>query len=435
MFEEHVSKNDDEHRKITEYVDRVDRDLALFKNFCESQNQHKVADILKVKPKEVLSDNFCKRKNDIKDYSKMQNLADLLEFKADEKQTGSPVNQPEDAAVNQFGDHTTAKVKSTTVPDPGRSELTAARLFSFQQLYDFFNLCLNRSFLSKRTRGCEQDIYDLQQELKEFHEWREALEPRINKKIDHNFELFEEQNIRTAEEFQRNYEQHAVLDKKIETLEQRLNKTNHTIKNHKEKLEDHIIEHQALANLVTKNQADITKELEEQVATITERQDTTEQENTAAFISLAKDIDKQKLDITEMIDTKFEFINKSVDGTMKNITATFDEMSSALKKTNAELNNNFKDKVHSIKSMVATFFAKTEKQVTDNEAKTRKIEHYFDQFQANFINPGKEVEGKLYAIDQKIFEEELARESQFTHLRDAVQKLLYSLESQATSNL
>lgn len=130
-----------------------------------------------------------------------------------------------------------------------------------------------------------------------------------------------------------------------------------------------------------------------------------------------------------MIDTKFEFINKSVDGTMKNITGTFDEMSGALKKTNAELNNNFKDKVHTIKSMVATFFAKTDKQVNDNEAKTKKIEGYFDQFQANFINPGKEVEGKLFSIDQKIIEEELARESQFTYLKDAIQKLLYSLES------
>ena len=157
------------------------------------------------------------------------------------------------------------------VPDPGRNELTSARLFSFQQLYDFFNLCLNRSFVSKRTRSCEEDVFDLQQELKEFHKWREALEPRINKKIDHNFKLFEQQNKKNAEEFSRNYEQHAVIDRKIEILDQRLNKTNHTIKNHKERMEDHIIDFQALANLVSKNQENVTAKLEEHVAAITER--------------------------------------------------------------------------------------------------------------------------------------------------------------------
>ena len=33
-----------------------------------------------------------------------------------------------------------------------REELTETRMLSFQQLYDFNNLCLNKSFLRKRTK-------------------------------------------------------------------------------------------------------------------------------------------------------------------------------------------------------------------------------------------------------------------------------------------
>lgn len=45
---------------------------------------------------------------------------------------------------------------------------------------------------------------------------------------------------------------------------------------------------------------------------------------------------------------------------------TYDSLSSSLQKTSEELNDSFKDKVLFIKSTVATFFAKVEKQITES---------------------------------------------------------------------
>lgn len=47
------------------------------------------------------------------------------------------------------------------------------RLMSFKQLYDFFNLCLNKSLAVKRVRSVEEDIFEIKKDLKEYHEWRE----------------------------------------------------------------------------------------------------------------------------------------------------------------------------------------------------------------------------------------------------------------------
>ena len=41
-------------------------------------------------------------------------------------------------------------------------------MINFIQLYDFFNLCLNKSYLKKRTYKSEGNIKTLQKEVKEL---------------------------------------------------------------------------------------------------------------------------------------------------------------------------------------------------------------------------------------------------------------------------
>ena len=63
-------------------------------------------------------------------------------------------------------------------------------MISFQQLYDFNNLCLNRSFLRKRTKSNEEHIDAIEKDLAEMHEWRDEFEERYktrNENVDEHF--------------------------------------------------------------------------------------------------------------------------------------------------------------------------------------------------------------------------------------------------------
>jgi hypothetical protein len=42
--------------------------------------------------------------------------------------------------------------------------------------------------------------------------------------------------------------------------------------------------------------------------------------------------------------------------------------------------DNYKKKMHELKTMIATFFAKTDKIISDNTKKTKEIEAAFDLF-------------------------------------------------------
>ena len=70
------------------------------------------------------------------------------------------------------------------IPNNKENELTKARLVSFKQLYDFNNLCLNKSFLRKRTKQSEDHISVLQDEVKELQRWRADLEDRMKKQFE-----------------------------------------------------------------------------------------------------------------------------------------------------------------------------------------------------------------------------------------------------------
>lgn len=59
------------------------------------------------------------------------------------------------------------------VPNQHENVLKKARMVTFEQLYDFNNLFLNKSFLKKRMQMGEDNIKKLQEEMVEMHEWRD----------------------------------------------------------------------------------------------------------------------------------------------------------------------------------------------------------------------------------------------------------------------
>jgi hypothetical protein len=70
------------------------------------------------------------------------------------------------------------------------NNLLKPRMFTFKQLYQLNNLCLNKSFLRKRTKVSEDNISVLQSEVIELQNWRKDIEERMDnrfKAVDDHF--------------------------------------------------------------------------------------------------------------------------------------------------------------------------------------------------------------------------------------------------------
>ena len=102
------------------------------------------------------------------------------------------------------------------------------------------------------------------------------------------------------------------------------------------------------------------------------------------------------------MDTKFEHIMHNLDKETKTLKETYEELSSSLNLTQKNLMSQFRDKMTNIKSMVATYFAKIDSQMGKNILKVDNIEKEFSKFESTFVNPSKEVEGKVFAMNMKV---------------------------------
>ena len=108
---------------------------------------------------------------------------------------------------------------------------------------------------------------------------------------------------------------------------------------------------------------------------------------------------------------------------------TFDELTEKLGKMSKELNNSFKDKVTTIKAMCATYFAKIDNMVNEAMEKVERITLSHDNFVANFVNPAKEVDAKVFAMQNQISNVERSLDGQISVFTDSMRKLLYALET------
>ena len=215
---------------LQEYADRIDFDLSTLKNFFNEMRDEKVQKLFKAKEVDVQPDNLHEIENDIKDYKSLQSAKDVLNFNSSDGKL--LMEEP-----SKFGHHTNPKL-ANYIPDKNENTLTKARTFSFEQLFDFFNLCLNKSMVKKRTRSSEEEIYKLQNQLKEFQEWRDDLETRLANKHTEIQTKFDDDNAKNDERFATNKKEHKRINEGIYSLEMGLKTTNKTIKQHKEEAND-----------------------------------------------------------------------------------------------------------------------------------------------------------------------------------------------------
>lgn len=131
----------------------------------------------------------------------------------------------EEAGKVTFPDHTDPKLKPL-IPNDWENEYKRSRMFSFEQVYDFFNLCLNKSLLNKRTRSAEEDVYAIQNQLKEFTTWRQTLEGRIELSSRDVTAMFEKRDRAKQKSDQKNEDDHNEIRHSIKTLDAQLNRAN-----------------------------------------------------------------------------------------------------------------------------------------------------------------------------------------------------------------
>lgn len=140
------------------------------------------------------------------------------------------------------------------------------------------------------------------------------------------------------------------------------------------------------------------KKLAEKYTKLLDKQNYAEKEINQSIALLSKELEKLKYELSDVIDNKFEHIQRQLEQETKVLKETYDELSTSLSATSKELNGSFKDKVHHLQAMCATFFAKIEVSMNTYSSKVEKIEKDHDNFTANFVNPAKEVDAKIFAM-------------------------------------
>jgi len=171
------------------------------------------------------------------------------------------------------------------------------------------------------------------------------------------------------------------------------------------------------------------KKIEAKYSKLLDKQNYAEKEINQSIQLLSKELEKLKYELSDVIDQKFEHITRNLEGQTKRLRQTYDELCEHLTSTSKELTKSFKDKSHALKAMCATFFAKIEEQVDENNTNVYNIKKSHDEFESNFVNPAKEVDAKVFAMTQKIENGELAREAQFSVLKDTIRQLVSALET------
>ena len=86
----------------------------------------------------------------------------------------------------------------------------------------------------------------------------------------------------------------------------------------------------------------------------------------SGFDVMSKDMFKMKHELSEMIENKFDASMRNLELQTKALKEDYENNSRTLKEATDGLLESFNEKVVKIKETAATFFAKTEAQVTEN---------------------------------------------------------------------
>ena len=113
---------------------------------------------------------------------------------------------------------------------------------------------------------------------------------------------------------------------------------------------------------------------------------------------LSKELEKLKYEISDVMETKFEHISKTIDDKTAGLQGTFDRLTGKMTEQSEKLTAEFRDKSIRIKAMCAEYFAKVETKVSNQQEKVDRITISHDKFVANFVNPAREVDAKVFAM-------------------------------------
>ena len=65
-----------------------------------------------------------------------------------------------------------------------------------------------------------------------------------------------------------------------------------------------------------------------------------------------------KYDVSDTIDKKFEHIERSLERETGTLRKSYNELTADLNGTSSQLTSSFEDKVHTLRTLCATYFAK-----------------------------------------------------------------------------
>ena len=287
--------------------------------------------------------------------------------------------------------------------------MTKARLFSFHQLYDFNNLFLNKSFLRKRVRSTEEDIWQLQNKVAALESWRPEHEQDMKDQFAQVAARFEDNDERHARFLQTYKEQQAEVGTRIGDCEALIKNIFATLGENKEERQDLRNQADFLDEKLDKQIAVVNKTMSANYTKLLDKQNYAEREANQSMNVLSKEIEKLKYELGDTMDGKFEAMTKTLDAESRRLKSTYEELSTDLTSKSRKLVADFKERMHSIKAMVATHFAKIDAKVSTNDAQVLKISNAFDDFSTKFINPSQELDGKVFAMNTRIEESDQAK--------------------------
>ena len=152
------------------------------------------------------------------------------------------------------------------------------------------------------------------------------------------------------------------------------------------------------------------------------------------FDFIQKEIAKMKTYVIEMWEMIKVTTNEKVDSEVLRLTEVFTEIKDNLiEKTDSILKRN-KKSIANIKNSWALFFDKYDKALQYMQKRFDNINSTFEDYENNFMAPTKMREGRMFAIETKLKEQEDSREIEFNYLKLMIKRILDAFEQSVFVN-
>lgn len=130
------------------------------------------------------------------------------------------------------------------------------------------------------------------------------------------------------------------------------------------------------------------------------------------------------------ISNRFYDLQRNIDGELERNRVANEEHIERLTSKGFELQRNFAEKSTQLKEICATWFAKADSRIVENNKKLEQCLAKNDELAALFVAPSTLMDVKMFSMNQLLKEGELTREAQFGRLQGQMQKLINALRDQ-----